>query len=462
MSRTSFDSYLTEAAAQYAPPSDLSQPHTYVALIDVNSFYASCERVFNPSLYGKPIVVLSNNDGCVVAMSREAKKMGIVMGVPWFQIEDWARRHGVVVRSSNYELYGDLSSRVMRIIGSFGAWQEVYSIDESFLGMRGTPNEVSERAKDLRDKVWQLLGLPVGVGVGITKTQSKIARNFTKVRPSLQNVCNFSAYNKTVQAKILASVPVADVWGVGRKLNRKLLSLGISSALQLREADPIKIRKRFSVMLQRTVYELQGIPCIPFDVPPVRKDQLIFSRSFATPVTNVEDMRQVIAVYAQKVSSRLRRQKSVTQSITAFAGTSYYNQHLTHYPAGTVKLPMPTDNPAVIAKASADALLPLLRPDARYARAGIFLNDISDRESHNYLDAFQPVFDTRGIGQLIDDVQRKFGGVDGGRNGGSGGGHIIGLGLAGIKTAPWWDMRREMMSPRATTHWDELVEVKAQ
>lgn len=423
---------------------------SYIALVDVNSFYASCERVFEPTLHGKPVVVLSNNDGCVVAMSKEAKAMGVVMGAPWFQIEKWARQNNIVARSSNYDLYGDISNRMIRILSHYSAWQEIYSIDESFLKLRGSLKEVTAIGEEIRDNLWNWLSLPVGVGIGATKTQAKVALSITKRRPELERVCNFLEYSPAEQDQGLSNIPIDEVWGIGRKLTKKLLSLGISNALELRDTDALKIRKRFGVTVQRTIYELRGISCIPFQQPRATRENLIFSRSFAKPVTSPEDMRQVLAVYAQKVTTRLRRQGSVAKAVMVFAGTSYYANNNRHFPQGGVRLELPTDDPRLITKACIDTLLPLMKPGIRYARAGIVLSGISSKDSHQYLEIFQPAFDERGLGQVIDRIQNK--------HGNSG---VIGLGLAGIKDRPWWGMKREMMSKRASTEWSEILTVKA-
>lgn len=422
----------------------------YIALVDVNSFYASCERIFNPSLNGKPIVVLSNNDGCVVAMSKEAKALGIVMGAPWFQIEAWARKNNVIARSSNYDLYGDISARMTKILNRYSAWQEIYSIDESFIKLSGEVEEVTRIGREIRDNIWNWLGIPVGVGIARTKTQAKAALNVTKKHPQFERVCNLMQFSPQELDKALASIPLSEVWGVGSRLRRKLGALGINTALDLREYDPLKARKRFGVTVQRTIYELRGMACIPFEAPRTVRDSLIFSRSFAEPVTSPEDMRQVLSMYAQKITTRLRRQGSVAGVVTAFAGTSYYTDKMHHFPQAGIRLETPSDDPRIIAKASIEALLPLLHPDARYARAGIILSSISPRESHQYLEIFQPAFDERGIGQIIDAIQRKHSNSS-----------IIGLGRAGINPAPWWNMKQEMMSKRSSTRWDELAEVKA-
>lgn len=425
-----------------------------IALIDCESFYASCERVFEPALDGKPIVVLSNNDGCVVALNREAKAAGVKMGVPWFQLEAFARMAGIVARSSNYELYGSLSARVMEIISNHCAWQEIYSIDESFVGIRGTVEELTALGRRIRAEVLQYTGIPVRVAIGRTKTLAKVASIGAKQALELGAVCHFGSYAPAQQSLILDSLPVTELWGVAGRTGKKLAAMNIHTARDLRDADPKLIRKRFSVVMERTVMELRGIPCIPLEEEPRQyKDQLIYSRSFSKKLTHLDEAEHVISMYAQRVSSRLRAQGQVAGQLQAWAATGWADTGSTpHSTSVSVALPTPTDNPITLTKAASN-LIPRLFPPGlsgiRYARAGVVLTGLSPKNSLAPLSLFEPEFEGREIGATLDSITNKLGPS------------MIGVGLAGFKTPQSWEMKREMLSKRATTHWNELCEATA-
>lgn len=417
-----------------------------IALVDVNSFFASCERVFDPRLRNKPVVVLSNNDGCVVARSAEAKHLGIEMGVPWFKIDAWANQAGVIARSSNYELYGSMSRRVMNILGTFSAWQEIYSIDESFLGLRGSPEKATQSGRLMKQAILNGTDLPVCVGIAPSKTLAKVANHIAKKHAKFGGVCNWQEFTEQQQNWILANTHVTELWGVASRTAKRLRSLGIHSALELREANPQRIRKSFSVVLQRTILELRGISCIPLEEAPPVREQLIFSRSFSTPVTTPEAMQQVLSIYAQRVSSRLRSHGLVAQHMQVFASSSYFDQGIRHSASVQVALETPIDEPIDIAKA-AMGLLPRMHPSAKYARAGIMLFGLSDKRNHEYLPLFTSPHEGKQIGALLDKINDKVGKSS------------VGVGLGGLKHAPHWNMRREKLSKRATTHWNELAVV---
>lgn len=415
-----------------------------IALVDCNSFYASCERIFDPTLLGRPVVVLSNNDGCVVAMSREAKRMGIEMGTPWFKFEAEARMRGVIARSSNYELYGDVSSRVQEVLSRFCAWQEVYSIDESFLGLK---NPDPGLGADICAMVERNVGVPVTVGIATSKTLAKLASRIGKDNGT--GYATLDDYSLDELDALLASRPVDATWGVAGRTMRKLAGLGIHTMLDLKRADPREIRKRFSVVLQRTVYELNGIPCIPLEQERTTRDQIMFSRSFSTPVVGEAALRQVLSIYGANASRRLRKQGSVVQNLSVFASTPPHRDVLQHSAYTSVSLGTPTDDPMEIGKAAIEALLPRIHPSAGYARAGVMLSGLTPKESHGWLPGFAPTFEDRGLGELIDAVAARHGRT------------AIGFGLGGLREQPAWSMKRGMLSKRATTHWDELATVAA-
>lgn len=420
--------------------------HRLIALIDVNSFFVSCERVFDPSLRGVPVVVLSNNDGCVVARSDEAKRLGIEMGEPWFKLAPRAQSMGLVAKSSNYELYGELSARVMAVIARHSAWTEVYSVDESFAGFHGTLAEAHDWACWIREDLMSLLDMPVCVGVASTKTQAKLANKAAKKISSFGRICIWPATEPAWRDALLRRLPVDELWGVASRLARRLAGEGILTVADLAAADPVAIRDRYSVVLMRTVLELGGTPCIELEGPREIKDQVIFSRSFAEPVTTIETMDQVMADYAGKLSSRLHRHGKSAKVITAWAGTSHYAE-AHHHPSVTVTLPYPTADPVILARA-AKAVLAKMIPGTRYARAGVMVTDLRDAGAQQAFDLFTDPHEERGIGPLIEKVRAQTGA------------DAVGLGRAGLQRPPSWQMKRQMLSPRATTKWDELVRVQ--
>lgn len=420
----------------------------YIALVDVNSFYVSAERVFDPKLRNKPVVVLSNNDGCCVALSKEAKALGIPLGQPWFQLAGEAPRLGLIARSSNYELYGEMSARVMRILHDCSAWVEVYSIDEAFVGVRGTPEQLKTWAREVKERILKHLGLPVCIGVARTKTLAKLANRTAKKVPVLTGVCVWDAVPVQTREDLLGRLPVIEVWGIAVRLTKRLYALGIQTVKQLRDADPVRMRERFSIVVMRTVLELRGTPCIPMEEEQEIKDQLIFSRSFSEKISSRDDMEQVLGIYAQRASARLHRHHRQAKTLTAWAMTSHYEQRHQHSPSATVSLPAPTADPVHLSRA-AKSLLPRITEGVRYARAGIVITDLYRTGQQPTFELFTDVHEDRRIGALIEDIKTRLDRP------------AIGLGRAGLKEPAGWEMRREMMSPRYTTHWDELATVKA-
>ncbi|MDQ0850376.1 DNA polymerase V [Arthrobacter sp. B3I9] len=419
-----------------------------IALVDVNCFYASAERAFDPSLEGRPLVVLSNNDGCAVTRSPEAKALGIPVGEPWFKLAPRAKEWGLVARSSNYELYGDISSRVMELLGRYSAWLEIYSIDEAFLGVSGTPEELARLGRTMKDAVRRNVGVPVCVGIAGTKTLAKLANRWAKNNPAFDGVCHWDSVPAARREQLMAGLSVIELWGVAARLTNRLNGLGIHSILDLARADPVMIRDRFSVVLMRTVLELQGTPCIPLEEERSVRDQLIFSRSFSSPITHTAELRQVFAVYAQQASARLAKHGLQAKVLTAFAATSYYDRQGNSYPSICVALPMPTADPVLLARA-AYALLPRVQDGVKYVRAGIMVTDLRPTGNQPPLELFKNPLEERGIGALLEEVGRRYGRES------------IGLGRAGMRGGPDWSMKRDMLSPRYTTHWDELPVVKA-
>jgi DNA polymerase V len=426
----------------------MSDQDEYIALVDVNSFYVSAERVFDPSLANRPVVVLSNNDGCVVARSPEAKALGIPMGYPWFKLEATAEQRGLIARSSNYELYGSMSAKAMGVLSRFSAWIEVYSIDEAFLGLRGTLDELHELGAKIKNEVLRLTGLPVCVGIAKTKTLAKIATLAAKKVDALAGVCVWNRVPESTREGLLSRLPVVEVWGIGPRVTKRLNGMGIWTAKDFRDADPVHIRSKFSVVQMRTLLELRGTPCIPLEEEREIKDQLIYSRSFSQPITDQDGMEQVLSIYAQMASTRLHRHRREAKVLTAWAMTSYFNDQQSHQPAVTVSLPGYSADPVVLTKA-AKSLLPKIRPGTRYARAGIVVTELRPVGSQQMFDQFISPHEAKNIGPLLEQIRSEHGTT------------AIGLGRAGFKEGPAWQMKRNMMSPRYTTHWDELLTVYA-
>lgn len=419
-----------------------------IAHVDVNCFYASAERAFDPSLEGRPLIVLSNNDGCAVTRSPEAKALGIRTGDPWFKLAPRAREWGLVAKSSNYELYGDISSRVMELLGRHSAWLEVYSIDEAFLGVKGEPDELLALGRRMKDAVRRHVGVPVCVGIAPTKTLAKLCNKWAKNNASFGGVCLWDAVPQEARDGLLARLPVDEIWGIAGRLTRRLNALGIFTIQDLVRADPVAIRDKFSVVLMRTALELRGTPCIPMEEERIGRDQLIFSRSFATPVTTAEGLKQVLSIYGQQASARLSKHGLQAKVLTAFAATSPFRHNEQAYASVCIALPMPTADPLLLTRA-AHALLPQIRDGLKYAKAGLMLTDLRPTGNQPPLEPFENRHEEHGIGPLLEGVSRRFGRGS------------IGLGHAGIRSGLDWTMKRDMRSPRYTTHWDELPLVKA-
>lgn len=420
-----------------------------IALVDVNNFYVSCERVFDPTLEGRPVVVLSNNDGCVVARSAEAKALGIATGAPWFQIQSQAKAWGLVARSSNYELYGDLSARIMEVVGRFGTWQEVYSIDESFVGLVGDPAQLQLAGRDIRAAVMRNVGVPVCVGVATTKTLAKFANRIAKQNPALGGVCALEAMPAGHVESIQSKVPASGLWGVGGKTAARLKMMGIETIADLKAADPALIRKKFSVVLQRTVMELNGTECIPHTEERVDKQQIMFSRSFSEPVTTVAGMEEVMGIYAQRGASRLHEEGLRASLMTISAGTSRFTAGEGSFPAATIRFATPTQDPIVLVRAAVAAIREAAVPGASYLRAGVMFSGLEPASGAGMLDIFGTEAKPPEVGGVLGEVRSKFGNM------------AIGIGIGGLAQAPQWSMKREHSSPRYTTEWKELPVVRA-
>ncbi|AXC75081.1 Y-family DNA polymerase [Salmonella enterica] len=416
------------------------------ALADVNSFYASCEKVFRPDLRNKPVVVLSNNDGCVIARSPEAKRLGIKMGVPWFQLKMAQFPEPVIAFSSNYALYASLSNRVMVHLEEMAPRVELYSIDEMFLDVRGIDSciDFEDFGRQLREHVRNGTGLTIGVGMGPTKTLAKSAQWASKEWPQFGGVLALTTGNPRRTGKLLSLQPVEEIWGVGRRISRKLSTMGITTALQLARANPAFIRKNFNVVLKRTVRELNGESCISLEEAPSPKQQIICSRSFGERVTTYEALRQAICQHAERAAEKLRGERQFCRHIAVFVKTSPFAVNEAYYGnAASEKLLLPTRDTRDIIRAAVKALDSIWLDGHRYAKAGVMLNDFtpSGVSQLNLFDEDQPRAHSDELMKVLDRINH------------SGKGKIW---FAGRGIAPEWQMKRDMLSPAYTTRWSDI------
>jgi len=420
------------------------------ALVDVNSFYASCEKVFRPDLKNAPVIVLSNNDGCVIARSPESKALGIRMGEPWFQIKSRQFPMRLNVFSSNYSLYHDMSVRVSTVLEEMAVASEIYSIDESFLSLAGIDRTepFEDYGRRIRERVRSVTGLTVGVGMGITKTLAKSAQWASKEWPQFGGVLALTADNPQRTEKLLSLQPVEEVWGVGRRLSKQLNAMGIITALDLARSNTAFIRKNFSVVLERTVRELAGEPCIALEEAPPTKQQIVCSRSFGERITTLESMRQAVCTHAQRAAEKLRQEGQYCRHVSAFIKTSPFAQGEPYY--GNVageKLMVPTQDTRDIIAVAMRCLEHIWRDGHRYAKAGIMLGDFSSGAMAQ-LGLFDEIPPRPASAQLMTVLDKV-------NNSGLGK-----LWFAGQGTAPEWQMKREMLSPAWTTRWNDIPVAK--
>ncbi|EKP8043260.1 Y-family DNA polymerase [Salmonella enterica] len=420
------------------------------ALVDVNSFYASCEAAFRPDLKGRPIVVLSNNDGCVIARNAEAKRAGVKMGDPYFKQKDLFRRYGVVCFSSNYELYADMSSRVMSTLEAMSPRCEIYSIDEAFCDLTGVRNcrVLQEFGQELKDAVYQNTGLAVGVGIAQTKTLAKLANHAAKKwQRQTGGVVDLS--NQDRQRKLMAALPVDEVWGVGRRISKKLEAMGIKTVLDLADTDIRFIRKHFNVVLERTVRELRGEPCLELGEFAPSKQEIVCSRSFGERITDYDAMRQAICSYASRAAEKLRGEHQYCRFISAFIKTSPFALNEPYYGnSASIKLLTPTQDSRDIIAAATRCLDKIWKDGHRYQKAGVMLGDFFSQgvAQLNLFDDNAPRPGSEKLMEVLDHLNAKEGKET--------------LYFAGQGIQQQWAMKREMLSPRYTTRYTDLLRVK--
>lgn len=417
---------------------------TSFALVDCNNFYVSCERVFAPKLERKPVVVLSNNDGCIVARSNEAKALGIKMGIPLFQVAALVRQHNVITLSSNYALYADMSQRVMNVLATKSPHQEIYSIDECFLDFSGFQDSIDHGQK-IRLTIKQWLGIPVCVGIGPSKTLAKLCNFIAKTYPQFNGVCDFARLSLSEQESLLKEIPVKEVWGIGRMLSQKLNTMGILTVQDLRNADPTQMQKHFSVNVERIVHELRGLSCMSLDeIAPPRK-QIISSRSFGKYVYELNQIEEAVTSYASRAAEKLRNDGSLVSVVHAFLRTNTFSTSRSQYcPEGNVKLTIPTDDTISIVKAALSVVRQIFKPGYAYQKAGVVLTNLTPADSQQ-LQLFAPTGQKEKSKKLMDLLDAT-NAVMGQKT----------LYLASEGHDESWRMKTDHMTPAYTTSWDSL------
>ena len=430
------------------------------ALVDGNNFYVSCERVFRHSLHGRPVVVLSNNDGCAIARSNEAKALGIAMGAPWFKIKHMEESDGLVALSANFALYGDLSDRMMSLAAGLGPSQEIYSIDESFIDLTGIRSDLVERSHKIRARILQWVGIPCCIGIGSTKTLAKLANHIAKtaerkpgVYPEkLAQVCNLSALPEEELDAVLAATAVGEVWGIGRRISVQLIEGGVTTVLDLVRADAATIRSKFSVVVERTVRELQGTQCIDLESTPQPKQEIACTRSFGHPVTELHELAEAVTEFASRAAQKLRKQHSLAGQVLCFVRTSPFRSDPQYSRSITVPLRRPSADTALIVGAAIAGLRAIYRPDYKMAKAGVMLLELqSDSVQQQELALEDDDLVERGnLMATLDGLNLRYG---------RGTVSMASAGLAGDRRA--WSMKQERRTPAYTTCWDDVAVAKA-
>ncbi|HGF9081660.1 TPA: DUF4113 domain-containing protein [Acinetobacter baumannii] len=385
-------------------------------LIDVNNMYVSCERVFDPSLNDKPVIVLSNNDGCAVARSNEAKSLNIKMGVPLFQIKDIVQQHNVIVLSSNYAMYAEMSRRFHTILASYVTAEEVepYSIDECFVDFTAYEKnfDLEKVGQQMRQQIWKWLGLPVCVGIGRSKTEAKIANHIAKKNPGFNSVCDLVSMDPCNKEYYFSLIDVSEVWGVGRKHSKKLQSMGINTVLDLACAEPREMQKKFSIVMARTIYELQGISCIEIEHTPPSKKQIVASRSFGGRVTELTDLKEAISMYAQDACKRLRDEGLLCGCMIAFVQSNPFDPNVPFYNKSiTGSFSEPTDCAVDFVKAATRMLNDIYKEGIKYKKCGVVLTGLEPKSGHTYdlLTDFEMIEKKEQLMKALDNVHTKFG-----------------------------------------------------
>ena len=415
------------------------------ALVDCNNFYASCERIFNPKLIGRSIVVLSNNDGCIIARSAEAKALGIRMGEPYFKAKQVIKKNNVKVFSSNYALYGDISQRVMETLSTFSPDVEIYSIDEAFLGFNGFKNyELNTYCRYIREKVKKWVGIPVSIGLSETKTLAKIANHLAKKNLNYEGVCILK--NKFSIDKALRETEINNVWGIGRSSSIFLKRYNVRTAKDFTLLDRQWIKKNMGVVGEKIYFELQGVSCLDLELISSNKKSCCVSRSFSKPVEKLNDLEESISNYGTRVAEKIRDEKLTTQSMSVFVLTNHFNKREKQYSNSIrLQLPFPTNDSIKIVKRALEGIRQIYRSGYRYKKTGIILYELNKKSQiRGLLDTDRDQSDP--MMKTIDQINYRYGNS------------TIKLASEGIKKK--LAMKKEKVSPCYTTCFDELIEVR--
>ena len=431
-----------------------------IALIDASNFYVSCERVFRPSLNGRPVISLSNNDGCAIARSNEAKALGIKMGQPWHELRHLEEEAGLIALSANFALYGDMSDRMMSIAAGLGPVQEIYSIDESFIGLDGVRGDLTKRSRAVRDRINQWIGIPCGVGIGTTKTLAKLANHIAKTaerKPgsypdNLATVCNLVNLPGSDMDALLAATDVGEVWGVGRRIGQQLRDAGVKTVLDLAKLSPSMVRDRWSVVLERTVRELQGEACISLDNAPSPKKQIACTRSFGHPISEITPLIEAVSEFTSRTAAKLRRQSGLAGQILVFAHTSPFRSGSHFSKSIVIPLRRPTADTRHLVQAAVMGVNQIYKQGFQLSKAGVMLLDLMlDNVLQGEFDFDAP--ETRDRGKLMaamDAINDRFG------RGAIHVGSAVGVGAQRD-----WSMRQERLTPQYTTKFSDIPIARA-
>ena len=417
-----------------------------ISFIDVNNFYVSCERVFQPCLENKPVVVLSNNDGCVIARSAEIKALGIKMAQPYFEIAHLINKHKIQVFSSNYTLYADMSRRFQETVRQFGVRQEVYSIDENFLDLTGIPN-LTNHAQKIKQTVKQWTGLPVCVGIAPTKVLAKFANHLAKKHSFLNGVCNLAELGEVRVAKAMQITDVSDVWGIGRKLAEQLKLMGVKTVYELKIANPKQLSKLFSVNVERIIYELNGTPCIELEDHQEPNKQIVSSRSFGRAISDRDALLSALTYHAEQISTKLRKQGLFARNMTIFAHTNRFKDN---YLCNSVNMVFPAalDSFRHMTKYLDRGLDNIYKPGMLFKKAGIIVNDLISNEDET-CDLFDKInIQHDNLLPSLEIIKKKFG--------------KSAIQLASANLSNDWQMQRHSISLNYTTEVSDILTISSE
>lgn len=430
---------------------DNKKSRSVFCLIDVNNMYVSCERLFRPDLDHIPMVVLSNNDGCVVARSPEVRKMGVPMGIPWFQIKDLAKTNHIQPFSSNYPLYADMSNRFISLLSQFSPEVESYSIDECFLNLYGIENtSLTSLGKSIKTRMHNELGLPVAVGIGLTKTLAKLANHIAKTDPIWNGVLDLTTLDLDHLHEICNGIDVAKTWGIGSRLASSLRANGIQNVHDLMHLNPLLVRKRWNITLERTIWELQGLPCQKLELVGPPKKEIISSRMFGAHIIDITLLKEAMTVYVSRASAKLRKQKGLASGVKVFLHTNQYKLDQPQYARSiTMPLVVPTNNSVTLVQAAHTGLDKIFSSGFEYIKTGVVLTEIVSENStvQNLQFPCDEPTERNGLMHMLDQVNGKWGS------------HTLDIGVAGINSNRVWSMKQSNKSPGYTTNWNELKTV---